>query len=131
MPDQPASRRVCLNRVPRPHEGTLSGVLTLREMGYLTIKVQFHGAPEQGLMVRFFVAKGGNKGQQVGADLRTDENGVARVQRVVPAGLYRCEIERQEPTLVPTVQRLAHPYPVVLPIGRPYLDVYEKFEFEA
>jgi hypothetical protein len=128
MSDHSAPRRICLNRVPRPHEGALSGVLTLREMGYLTIKVQFHRVPEQGLTVRFFVSK---NGQQVGADLRTDEHGVVRVPRVVPAGLYHCEIERQTPTLVPTVQDLAHPYPVVLPVGRPYVDINERYEFEA
>jgi hypothetical protein len=50
---------------------------------------------------------------------------------MVEAGIYVCEIERQPPALVSTVPMRRHPVPVVLPVGRPYVDLGEGAEYTA
>ncbi|HLT36161.1 MAG TPA: hypothetical protein VK034_07745, partial [Enhygromyxa sp.] len=72
----------------------------------------------------------GEKGDPIGEPVRTDESGMARVEMLVPALEYLCEIENQPPTPVTTVHDLRESYPLVLPIGRPYVDVDEAHEFD-
>lgn len=117
-------------RVPDPHGDQISAVLVPRPMGYLIVRVYFHRVPVEGLQVEFFQSNGGEKGDPIGAAVRTDQDGMARVERLVPAVEYVCEIENQPPTPVTTVHDLRDSYPLVLPIGRPYVDVDEEHEFD-
>jgi hypothetical protein len=117
-------------RVPKPHESRLSGVLVARVMGYLAVRVQFHGDPVAGIEVKFSKANpDGSKADPIGDPVKTDERGHAGLDRLVPSALYVCEIEHQEPALVPVVHRLDGYHPLVLPIGRPHVDVNESPEF--
>ncbi len=59
----------------------------------------------------------------------TDDDGIARAARVVPAGLYVCAVENQDDLVVPTVADFADAYPVVLPVGRSYVDLNDGVEF--
>lgn len=122
--------RARIARVPDPHEDGLSAVLVPRPMGYLVVRIYFHRVPVEGLEVGFFVSNDGEKGDQVGETMRTGEDGIARVDMLVPAIQYICEIERQPPAIVTTVHELDESYPLVLPIGRPFVDVDEDHEFD-
>lgn len=121
-------------RVEDPHGGKLGAVLVPRPMGYLAVRLYFHRVPVQGLLVKFFESAGGDgggeKGAQVGEELRTNEAGLARVDMLVPAAAYVCEIEHQPPAIVTTVHALEDSFPLVLPIGRPFVDVDEDHEFD-
>jgi len=117
-------------RVEDPHGGKLGAVLVPRPMGYLVVRIYFHRVPVRGLTVKLFEQSGGEKGAQVGGDLRTDEDGIARVDMLVPAVEYVCEIENQPPAIVTTVHALDDSFPLVLPIGRPFVDVDEDHEFD-
>jgi hypothetical protein len=117
-------------RVEDPHAGKLGAVLVPRPMGYLAVRIHFHRVPVRGLAVKFFEHSGGEQGAQVGSDLRTDDDGLARVDMLVPATTYLCEVENQPPALVTTVHALDDAFPLVLPIGRPFVDVDEDHEFE-
>jgi hypothetical protein len=117
-------------RVQDPHEGKLSAVLVPRPMGYLVVRIYFHRVPVEGLEVKFFESSGGSKGAQVGEAVRTLADGIARVDMLVPAVEYICEIERQPPAAVTTVCSLEQSFPLVLPIGRPFVDVDEDHEFD-
>jgi hypothetical protein len=117
-------------RVLDPHEDKLGAVLVPRPMGYLVVRIYFHRVPVEGLEVKFFESSGGSKGAQVGDAIRTLEDGIARVDMLVPAIEYICEIERQPPATVTTVHSLAESFPLVLPIGRPFVDVDEDIEFD-
>ena len=89
-------------RLPKPHEGKLSATLVARPMGYLAVRAVI---------------------QEISA------SGRAMHHAMVPTGLYVCEIERQEDTIVHSVTHIHESYPVVLPIGRPYVDIDEAIEF--
>lgn len=117
-------------RVEDPHGGKLGAVLVPRPMGYLAVRIYFHRVPVQGLAVKFFERHGGSKGAQVGEELRTGEDGLARVDMLVPALEYVCEIENQLPATVTTVHAPDDSFPLVLPIGRPFVDVDEDHEFD-
>lgn len=117
-------------RVEDPHGGKLGAVLVPRPMGYLAVRVYFHRVPVRGLVVRLYERSGDGKGAQVGDDLRTDDEGLARVDMLVPAVEYVCEIDNQPPAVVTTVASLGDSVPLVLPIGRPYVDVDEDHEFD-
>lgn len=117
-------------RVEDPHGGKLGAVLVPRPMGYLVVRIYFHRVPVQGLAVKLFESSGGQKGARIGGDLRTDEDGIARVDMLVPAAEYVCEIENQPPATVTTVHSLDDSFPLVLPIGRPFVDVDEDHEFD-
>lgn len=117
-------------RVEDPHGGKLGAVLVPRPMGYLAVRIYFHRVPVQGLAVKFFESSGGTKGAQVGEELRTDAAGLARVDMLVPALEYVCEIENQPPATVTTVHAPGDSFPLVLPIGRPFVDVDEDHEFD-
>ena len=118
-------------RVEDPHAGKLGAVLVPRPMGYLAVRIHFHRVPVRGLAVRFFEWSGGQKGAQVGEDLVTGEDGIARVDMLVPAVEHACEIEHQPLAVVTTVHAIDDWFPLVLPIGRPYVDVDEDHEFEG
>jgi hypothetical protein len=119
-----------LARVERPHEDKISAVLVPRPMGYLAVRIYFHRVPVAGLKVKLFKSSGGEKGAQVGEEIQTLEDGIARVDMLVPAIEYVCEIEDQPPTIVTTVHDRDETYPLVLPIGRPFVDVDEDHEFD-
>jgi hypothetical protein len=117
-------------RVPSPANGKLSAVLVARPMGCLVVRVTFHKSPCVGLEVKFSKATDeGKAGEAVGDKTKTDARGVAGVEFMVPAGLYVCEIQGQQPTIVSTVPDPQKPHPVVTPIDRPYYDVDEAHEW--
>jgi hypothetical protein len=93
---------------------------------FLAVRVVFHRTPVAELSVRLTASDG----TEVAASLKTDEQGVARLLRRVPAGTYVCEVERQAPFRISTVPTPADAFPVVLPVGRPYFDMHEGAEFE-
>ncbi len=117
-------------RVQDPHEGKLSAVLVPRPMGYLVVRIYFHRVPVEGLEVKFFESSDGSKGAQIGEPIRTLDDGIARLDMLVPAAEYICEIEHQPPATVTTVHTLEESFPLVLPIGRPFVDVDEDHEFD-
>lgn len=117
-------------RVPDPHGDTLSAVLVPRPMGYLAVRIYFHRVPVAGLEVKLFESNDGEKGEQIGETMRTGEDGLVRVDMLVPATQYVCEIERQPPAIVTTVHTLEESFPLVLPIGRPFVDLDEDHEFD-
>jgi hypothetical protein len=117
-------------RVPDPHGDQISAVLVPRPMGYLIVRIYFHRVPVEGLEVEFFVSNDGEKGDAIGTAVRTDDTGMARVDMLVPAVEYVCEIEDQPLARVTTVHDLRESYPLVLPIGRPYVDIDEAHEFD-
>lgn len=117
-------------RVPDPHEDQISAVLVPRPMGYLIVRIYFHRVPVEGLQVEFFVSNDGEKGDPIGVAVRTNDDGMARVDMLVPAVEYVCEIEDQPLARVTTVHDLDESYPLVLPIGRPFIDIDEAHEFD-
>jgi hypothetical protein len=117
-------------RVADPHEDSISAVLVARPMGYLIVRIYFHRVPVEGLEVRFYVSNNGEKADAIGEAVRTTTAGIARVEMLVPAVEYVCEIENQPLARVTTVHDLRDSYPLVLPIGRPYVDVDEDHEFD-
>jgi hypothetical protein len=123
--------RAALLLPPREHGNTVSGVLVARDSGYLAVQVQFHGESVSDVEVRFFHAVDDERGDAVGDAVKTDEDGIARALRVVPAGLYVCAVENQDDTVVPTVAEYEDAYPVVLPVGRSYIDMHDGPEFTA
>lgn len=123
--------RAALLLPPREHGNTVSGVLVARDSGYLAVQVQFHGESVSDVEVRFFHAVDDERGDAVGDAVKTDDDGIARALRVVPAGLYVCAVANQDDTVVPTVAEPDDAYPVVLPVGRSYVDMHDGPEFTA
>lgn len=117
-------------RVEDPHGGKLGAVLVPRPMGYLVVRIYFHRVPVKELVVKFYERSGGEKGAQIGEEQRTGEDGIARIDMLVPAVEYVCEIENQPLAVVGTVGSLDDSFPLVLPIGRPFVDVDEDHEFD-
>lgn len=118
-------------RLSKSASGKKSALLVARSMQYLIVRVLFHGAPVSGLKVQFGQIDDidDKSPQKMEPVLTTDENGLAAFRRLVVAGLYSCEIERQPATIVATVGNLREPYPVVLPVGRPLVEVGDVDEF--
>jgi hypothetical protein len=118
-------------RVAKTASGKKSAVLVARSMQYLLVRVMFHGTPVMGLKVQFAKIDDidDQSPEKMEPVLTTDEGGLACFPRLVVAGTYSCEIERQPATIVPTVGHLQEPYPVVLPVGRPLVDVGDVDEF--
>jgi len=118
-------------RLPGPKPGRLSATLVARVMAYLAVRVQFHKDAVVGVEVKFSKATPeGKPGDSLGPSKKTDNDGVARLDRLVPAGTYVCELEHQPPALVSTVLDEDKPYPLILPVGRPYVDVDEEIEWD-
>jgi hypothetical protein len=120
-------------RLPKGTSDRKSAVLAARAMGYLAIRLQFHGAPVAGLKVKFHRINDVDDDAPAAMDPEriSADDGVAFFPRLVPAGHYGVEVEHQPATVVPTVGDINAPYPVVLPIGRPLVDEadYEEFVF--
>jgi hypothetical protein len=117
---------------PKAPSSRRSATIVLRALGHLAVQVFFHADPVEGAKVSFAKATDDDEaGDPVGGELTTDANGVARLDFAVDAGHYVCQVERQPPLLVTTVDDAEEPYPVVLPIGRPYFDFDGDVEFAA
>jgi hypothetical protein len=102
-----------------------------RDLGYLCVRVQFHGQPLLGAQVSFFDrGDDGQKGEAIGEAILTDEAGIVLADRLVPAGVYVCEVDQQPALLVTTVRDPNDVFPVVLPVGRPYHDLGEGRSYE-
>jgi hypothetical protein len=132
--DESPFPRAHVARLPKG-ETKKSAVLVARSMQYLTVRVLFHRSPVAGIQVQFGAISGVDDGSPEKMDpvLTTDDRGVACFPRLVVAGIYSCEVERQPATVVPTVGNLRQPHPVVLPVGRPLVDVgsVDEFKFEG
>jgi hypothetical protein len=117
-------------RLPKGADGK-SAVLVARSMGYLLIRVLFHGAPVVGVTVEYgrIDDEKDSKPEKLEPVVKTDADGLALFPRLVVAGIYGCTIERQPATVVPTVASLDSAYPVVLPVGRPLVDLGDVDEF--
>jgi hypothetical protein len=114
-------------RVPVPHGGKVSAVLAPRPMAFLAVQVFFEGQPSLGRQAQFFEYAedaDDNKGDSVGSAMTTDNNGVARLPRLVATGHYVCEIDGQDDAMVSTVDRLKDAYPVYLPVDAEVVDVH-------
>jgi hypothetical protein len=117
---------------PKGPSSRRSATIVLRALGHLAVQVFFHADPTEGVKVSFAKATDDDQaGDAVGGELTTDDNGVARLDYAVDAGHYVCRVERQPPLLVTTVDDPAQPYPIVLPVGRPYVDLDGDVEFAA
>jgi len=122
--------RAYLARVPFPTGGKVSAVLMPRSMGFLAVQLLFEGLPAVARQVQFFECSdnagddGPSKGDALGDAMPSDDQGVARLPRLVPAGHYVCEIDGQEEALVPTVNRLSAAHPVYLPIDAEVVDMH-------
>ena len=117
-------------RLPGPKPGRLSATLVARVMGYLAVRVQFHKDPVVGVEVKFSKATPDGKPGDALGKKTTDADGVARLDRIVPVGNYVCELEHQPPTVVQAVLDEEKPYPLILPVGRPYVDIDEEIEWD-
>jgi hypothetical protein len=97
---------------------------------FLSVIVFFHQQPIADLTVEFFQSGAdGKPGAAVGEKVKTDEDGVAKLLKPVPIGNYVCQIQYQPATIVCTVPDIEEPFILVLPIGRPYYDFENDFEF--
>ena len=114
---------------------TFSATLVLEPVGYLSVKALFLCEPIKDLTVSFYGAQpDGARGSKVkdgpGAldppEIKTNADGVAKLDFLVPTGNYVCSIDHQPDILVPTVEALDQPFIAVLPIGRPYFDLNMK-----
>jgi len=117
---------------PKGSSSRRSATIVLRALGHLAVQVFFHADPVEGAKVSFAKATDEDEpGDAVGGELTTDARGIARLDFLVDAGHYVCQVERQPSLLVSTVDDAEEPYPVVLPIGRPYVDFEGDVEFAA
>ncbi len=117
---------------PKAPSKRRSATIVLRSLGHLAVQLFFHAEPVEGASVSFAKATEEDEaGDAVGPKLTTDGQGIARLDFAVDAGHYICQIERQDPLLVTTVDDPEQPYPVVLPIGRPYVDFEGDVEFAS
>jgi hypothetical protein len=131
--DQSPFPEAAVARLPRSSTDGKSGVLVARAMAYLAIRILFHGRPVPGLAVTFGRTTGepDDQPEPMEPAATSDDAGIAFFPRLVPAGLYACDIERQPRALVATTEHPAQPHVVVLPVGRPFVDVGDQDEFEA
>ncbi len=118
-------------RVPVGDAESKSAVLVARSLGYLAVRVLFHGQPIAGLSVDFGKLSGvtDDSPTSLKPTLATDDDGVALFARLVPTGSYACQIEKQPSAVVHTTGSLDDPFVLVLPIGRPFVDVDDVEEF--
>jgi len=118
-------------RVPVGDADSKSAVLVARSLGYLAVRVLFHGSPVEGLKVNFGQLDdvADDAPAMLEPSLTTDDDGLALFPRLVPSGAYACQIERQAQAEVHTTASLDAPVVVVLPVGRPFVDVGDIDEF--
>ena len=118
-------------RIPKEDNDHLSAVLIQRDLGHLAVRIFFHRAPMANLAVTFyFRSADGSRGDHIGTEVKTDDAGLARSLLLVPAGNYICSVEYQSDALVSTVADPNVPFILVLPIGRPYVDLGADPEFQ-
>ena len=122
--------RAYLARVPFPADGQVSGVLVPRSMAFLAVRLLFEGHPAVARQVQFFEcsddagADGPSKGEALDDPMASDDQGVARLSRLVAAGHYVVEIDGQDDVFVATVNRLSDAHPVHLPIDSEVVDMH-------
>jgi hypothetical protein len=117
--------RAYLARVPFPAGGKVSAVLVPRPMGFLAVRLLHDGWPVVGRQVQFFVRQEDaedEKGDALGKAMLSDDDGVARLPRLVAIGTYVCEVDEHDVTVVCTVNRLRAAVPLQLPIGSEAID---------
>lgn len=106
-----------LARVPFPAEGQVSGVLVPRSMEFLAVQLLLDGYLMVGRTVAFFECTDDEeKGELLDDPVLSDNDGIARLPRVVPTGHYLCEVEGHATTIVTTVDRLDESCALHLPI---------------
>jgi hypothetical protein len=101
-------------------------------MGYLSVRVTFHQNPLVGIQVRFHESGGTatTEGAVLGEVCTTDADGIASLPFMVPAKLYVCRVQGQPPTAVHTVVDPRRPFPLITPVGRPYLEFDSTPEYD-
>jgi len=93
-------------------------------MGWLAVRVFFHARPMRGLLVEFSPLDAAGGGTALRAhEATTDDDGLACLPEPVPIGYYRCDVDGQHPKRISTVVDTSEPEILVLPVGRPYLDI--------
>lgn len=100
------------------------------DLGYLSVQFYFHEEPVEHLKIVF--KKGDNSGLAVPSvpDVRTDKDGIAKIEQLVATGIYMVEIDSPEHVKsITTVEDPSKPYIVVLPVGRPLFDIEGNWEF--
>jgi hypothetical protein len=119
-------------RIPAADAESKSAVLVARSLGYLTVRVLFHGRPVAALDVQFGLLGSPSASDEpttLEPSLTTDEDGKAVFPRLVTSGFYACQIERQPRAVVHTAHSLDEPHVLVLPVGRPFVDITDIDEF--
>jgi hypothetical protein len=113
----------------------LSAVIGVKLLGYVSVRILFLDVPVKGLKLTIDDASGvpqipdQNLALQRGwtandPNMTTDDDGCCTLGMQAPIGTYTCKIERQDPALITTVEDPSRPFVLVLPIGRPYNDIY-------
>lgn len=98
-------------------------------LGFLSVRVFFHREPMEDLAVTFSRLDGDSVGAALGDPVKTKADGVASLPGGVELGNYVCQIEGQPPKMITTVESADEPWTLVLPIGRPLLDLDGDEEF--
>ena len=127
MASDDALPRAYVARVPFPAAGKVSAVLVPRSMGFLAVRLLHDGWPVVGRQVQFFVREENadaedEKGDALGKPMLSDDDGVARLPRLVAVGTYVCEVDEHDATVVCTVNRLRAAVPLQLPIDSEAID---------
>jgi hypothetical protein len=124
--------RACVARIPAGDSESKSAVLVARSLGYLVVRVLFHGRPVAGLDLQLGLLASPSTGEDptmLKPSLTTDDDGRALFPRLVASGFYACQIERQPRAVVHTSHALEEPQVLVLPVGRPFVDITDVDEF--
>jgi hypothetical protein len=121
---------VAIRRLPGGNG--LGGAIDQPFLGYLAVRLLFQDEPVKGLKVQFFRADDSKvtppRPPLKSADELTGDDGVFAIPYLVKVGTYRCRIEGQPDTLITTVEQPDKPFVVVLPVGRPYFDLFLREE---
>jgi hypothetical protein len=121
----------CAARAPDPAGSYVSATLYPPTMAFLAVAVHFHGRRIAGLKTSFFrMQDDGSKGAALGDTVLTDQQGIARLQRLVTIGHYICEIQYQPAAMIPTVPRSQDTFALALPIGRHVAEFDDGKQFD-
>jgi hypothetical protein len=131
-PGRPEEYPVC--RLPSDSL-QLSCVVGELLLGYIAVQILFLGIPVQGVKLTIdnedgaaqipdpdWAAKHGWTSND--PNMTTDGSGCCTLGKRVPIGAYKCSIEYQNPARITTVEDPSRPFILILPIGRPYNDLY-------
>lgn len=130
MPEAPR-QTAFVTRVPIDDPTRLSAVLICRPLSHLSIRVTFHRDPMEEIDITFFRLVGEDQaGPQEGEVQTTSARGRAFLDYRVPAGRYLCRVADHGDCVINTVPDPNEPFAVLLPLGRPYIDVDEADEFD-